>query len=389
MKSSLLRYALVGGIILGALFIAGFLVSLKPEPPKKETVELDPLVETLILENMTANFEVRSQGTVRPRTETVLSAEVSGTITSISPKFIAGGVFDRNEVLMRIDPTNYEVAVKQAEALVKQRQIEFDGATKLRSQGYRAEAELASAAAALATAEAESVRARRNLERTYIRLPYEGIVRAKETDLGQFVNAGTRLGVVFATDFAEVRLPLTDSDLAFIHLPGAAEIADGDAVDGPAVVLSATQKGKQVEWNARLVRSEGVVDEKSRVTYAVARIDDPYRRHSDGPSLPMGTFVSAVIKGSSADNIIRVPRSIIRGSDELIFIDDESKLRIRQVELVRTDAEYAYVGGGAVPGEVVVVTSLEAPVNGMAVRTSDGAMAVSDEQATENVEASE
>jgi RND family efflux transporter MFP subunit len=389
MKSSLSRYSLVGGIILGAVLIAGFLVSMKPQPPKKDIVELDPLIETLVLENMTANFEVKSQGTVRPRTETVLSSEVSGTITSISPKFIAGGVFDRNEVLMRIDPTNYEVAVKQAVALVKQRQIEFDGATKLRSQGYRAEAELASAAAALATAEAESVRARRNLERTYIRLPYEGIVRAKETDLGQFVSTGTRLGIVFATDFAEVRLPLTDSDLAFVHLPDAAEVSAGDAVDGPAVVLSATQKGKPVEWEARIVRSEGVVDEKSRVTYAVARFDDPYRRHSDGPSLPMGTFVSAVISGSSAEEIIRVPRSIIRGSDELIFVDDESKLRIRQVELVRTDSEYAYVGSGAVAGEEVVVTSLEAPVNGMPVRTGDDESAGSDDQAIVNAEAGE
>ena len=91
---------------------------------------------------------------------------------------------------------------------------------KLRNQGYRAEAELASAAAALATARAERVRANRNLERTYIRVPYEGIVRAKESDLGEFVNTGTRLGVVFATDFAEIRLPLTDLDLAYIDLPG-------------------------------------------------------------------------------------------------------------------------------------------------------------------------
>ena len=219
-----MRKLLIFGILAAAIAIAVIMVQMRPEPPKKETVELDPLVEVLVLEHMTANFEINSQGTVLPRTETVLSAEVSGTITSISPKFIAGGVFDKNEVLMRIDPTNYEVAVKQADALVKQREIEYEGAVKLRSQGYRAEAELASAAAALATAEAELVRARRNLERTYIRLPYEGMVRSKETDLGQFVNPGSMLGVVFATDFAEVRLPLTDSDLAFVDLPVATDM---------------------------------------------------------------------------------------------------------------------------------------------------------------------
>ena len=134
------RFLIIAGILLTAVAISMAMVRMKPPPPKKEVVDLDPLVEVLVLENMDANFEVTSQGTVRPRTETILSAEVSGTVTSISPKFIAGGVFDSNEVLLRIDPTNYRVAVDQAEALVKQRQIEYDGASKLREQGYRAEA---------------------------------------------------------------------------------------------------------------------------------------------------------------------------------------------------------------------------------------------------------
>lgn len=366
-----MRKLLILGILAVAVVAAALMAQMRPEPPKKEDVDLDPLVEVLVLETMTANFEVSSQGTVLPRTETVLSAEVQGTITSLSPKFIAGGVFDANEVLMRIDPTNYTVAVKQAEAVVKQREIEHDGASKLRSQGYRAEAEYASAVAALATAEADLVRARRNFERTYIRLPYEGIVRAKETDLGQFVNPGTRLGVVFATDYAEVRLPLTDSDLAFVDLPNATEISASGGTDGPMVSLKAIQKGKSVEWPAQIVRTEGVVDEKSRVTYAVARIVDPYQRHDKGVSLPIGTFVSATIGGSTAENVIRVPRAVLRGSNELIFVDDENKLRIREVNIVRSDSRYIYVGSGAQAGERVVATALETPVNGMSVRTTD------------------
>ncbi len=366
-----MRKLLIFGILAVAVAVAALMAQMRPEPPKKDDVDLDPLVEVLVLESMTANFQVSSQGTVLPRTETVLSAEVQGTITSISAKFIAGGAFDANEVLMRIDPTNYTVALKQAEALVKQREIEHDGASKLRSQGYRAEAEYASAVAALATAEADLVRARRNLERTYIRLPYEGIVRAKETDLGQFVNPGTRLGVVFATDYAEVRLPLTDSDLAFVDLPNVLDIADSGGAQGPLVRLVATQKGKKVEWEGQIVRTEGVVDEKSRVTYAVARVVDPYRRHNNGASLPVGTFVSATIKGSAAENVIRVPRALLRGSSELVFVDADNKLRIREVDIVRSDSRYIYVGGGAEVGERVVATSLETPVNGMSVRTTD------------------
>ncbi len=366
-----MRLLLVLGIPGLAIIAAVLMLGMRQEPPKKERNDLDPLVDVIELESMTANFEVRSQGTVRPLTETVLSAEVSGTITGIAPKFVAGGVFRANEELMRIDPTTYVVAVDQAMALITQRQIEFDGAKKLRSQGYRAESEYASAAAALATAKAELVRANRNLERTFIRVPYEGIVRNKEADLGQFVSPGTRLGVVFATDFAEVRLPLTDLDLAFVDLPDAADMAMSDDVVGPAVTLTAVQKGRAESWSARIVRTEGVVDENSRVTYAVARIRDPYSLHSDGNVLPVGTFVAAIIRGAAAENVIRVPRGVVRGSDELVFIGEDNKIRIRRVDIIRSDAEYSYLRGGASVGERIVGSALEAPINGMSVRTED------------------
>ena len=365
-----MRKLLIFAILAGAVAAVIVMTSMRPQPPRKERVELDPLVEVMVLEAMTERFEVGSQGTVMPRTETVLSAEVTGTVTWISPRFVAGGVFEKGEVLLRIDPTNYDVALKQAEALVKQRQIEFDGASKLLSQGYRAEAEYASAAAALASAEAELVRAQRNLERTRIRLPYEGIVRSKETDLGQFVSPGTRLGVTFATDYAEVRLPLTDTDLAFIDLPEAGVMRTTADADGPAVTLSAIQKGRPAEWDAMIVRTEGVVDEKSRVTYAVARIEDPYGLHHDSKQLPVGTFVSATIVGTVAENIIRIPRAVVRGSDQVVFVDGEGKIEVRAVDIARADAEFVYVRGGANAGDRIVLTALESPINGMAVRTT-------------------
>ena len=363
-----MRILVIAGVLASAIAAAVIMTNMRPEPPKKETVVLDPLVQTITLENMTANFSIGSQGTVRPRTETILSAEVSGTIVAISPKFVAGGVFQADEVLLRIDPTNYEVALEQADALIAQRTIEYEGAKKLRNQGYRAESELASATAALAAARAERVRANRNLERTKIRLPYDGMVRAKETDLGQFVNAGSRVGVVFATDFAEVRLPLTDLDLAYVDLPDAAAIRDKGQADGPDVLLQGVRKGEQVSWPAKIVRTEGVVDENSRVTYAVAEIADPYKLESSGVVLPVGSFVSAQIQGKVADNVIRVPRGLVRGSNELVFVDEKDELRIRNVEIVRADAEDVYISGGARPGDRVVTTVLESAINGLKVR---------------------
>jgi RND family efflux transporter MFP subunit len=383
MKRKVKRYLLITAIFVVAIGGAFGLSKLKPPPETRDVGKVDQLVDALSLEQTVANFTVRSQGTVRPRTETILSAEISGAIVSVSPKYVAGGVFASGEELMRIDPTNYKVAVEQAQALLKQRQIEFDGAEKLRNQGYRAESEWASAAAALASARAELVKARRNLERTHIRLPYDGMVRSKEADLGQYVNPGTRLGVTFATDYAEVRLPLTDQDLAFIDLPNPADISDTGHADGPIVDLSAVQRGQPAQWKARIVRTEGVVDEKNRVTYAVARIEDPYMMHGETElrtSLPMGTFVAASIEGLTVENVIRVPRSALRGNNQLMFIEDNNRLRIRSVDILRTDADYAYVQGGAVSGERISVTAIESPINGMKVRTSDDSDEDSSEQ---------
>jgi RND family efflux transporter MFP subunit len=385
MKRKYKRMALVAGILVVSIAAMLALSSLKPEPPKKEVATLELLVDLIELELTTVYFEIDTQGTVRPRTQTIVSAEVSGSIVDISPKFIAGGVFEAGEVLMRIDPSNYTVAVAKSEALLNQRQIEFDGAQKLRSKGYRAESELASAAAALAAAKAELVGAQRNLERTHVQLPYEGMVMSKDADLGQFVSAGMQIGVTFATNYAEIRLPLTDQDQAFIENPGTAEITQSGGADGPLVTLSAIQKGRYTEWDAQIVRSEGVVDERSRVTYSVARVADPYRLHDIGTPLPIGTFVKAKIAASNAVDVIRVPRTAIRGSDQLLFVDADNKIEIRSVEILRSDSQFAYLSGGAQAGERITITAIDAPTNGMAVRTEESiAAAESDAKIASN-----
>jgi RND family efflux transporter MFP subunit len=369
------RLSLIASIVVIAILAAKGLSTLKP-PPEKETVgDVQLLVDVMILESDSYSFVIESQGTIRPLTETVVSAEVSGSIVSVSPKFISGGVFAAGEELMRIDQTNYLGAVEQAMALLKQRQIEFDGAKTLRSQGYRAEAEFAAAEAALATANANLIRAKRDYDRTRIRLPYEGMVRSRSANLGQFVNPGKELGVVFATDIAEVRLPLTDQDLAFVDLPDASEITEsGISANGPTVTLTAVQRGRPVSWTAKIVRSEGVVDERARVTYAVARIHDPYRLHgqSSGDSpLPMGTFVSAQISGATINAAVRLPRSSLRRRNEVVLVDSENRLRIRPVQIIRTDAEYAYVVDDSLVGERISLTAIESPINGAKVKTTD------------------
>lgn len=372
-------------IVFVTVVLFAQMVVTRPKPEQKPTVISAPLVEVLELEAGPVHFSVDSQGTVQPLTETTLSAEVAGTIVSMSDAFVAGGHFAQGEVLLRIDPVNYQSALERAEATVSQRQIEFDGARKLREQGYRAEAELLSAKAALAAANADLVRARRDLERTEIRVPYNGIVRERVAQLGDYVAPGARLGTVFATDLAEVRLPLPDAELAFVDLP---LVNEGAAAAGPAVSLTGHFHGRAARWDARIVRTEAVVDERNRMVFAVARIDDPYRMTGNSETqlpLPVGTFVTAEVDGITIENVVRIPRELVRGGNQIIFVDDELMLRFRTLDFLRTDADYVYVLAEQLEEMRVVTTTLEAPLNGMKVRAGNDLPAM--DRAAEPVEA--
>ncbi len=359
---------ILGGAIAGVgAMLAG---ATRPQPNAEERPA--PLVNVLDLQPGRVQFAVESQGSVLPVTQTSLSAEVAGTVVELSAAFEPGDSFVAGEQLMRIDPTNYEVAVARAKAALDQRQIEYDGAKKLREQGYRAEAELLSAKAALESARADLVRAERDLERTRIIVPYDGLVRSRDAELGDYVAPGSPIGTVFATDRFEVRLPLPDNDLAFVNLPESG--VDTATEDLPEVTLLGSYRGRDVTWTGRIVRTEGVVDERTRMVFSVASIEDPYLRSSESENaqpLPAGTFVSAEIEGIVLDDVVSIPRTLIRGNNQVVFVDDENQLRLRNLEFLRTDATYAYVAADQLEEMRVVLTVLEAPLNGMLVRVGN------------------
>jgi RND family efflux transporter MFP subunit len=342
------------------------------------------LVSTLVAERQPVTFSVESQGLVTPRTETTLMSEVAGQIVEVSPAFVAGGFFRAGDVLLRIDPRNYETQVKAARAQVAkartqvatenaladyaygdwQRLRQFSRDAKAASDLTLRKPQLAAALAELESAEAGLEKARRDLERTIIRAPYHGMVRAKRADIGQYVSPATPIAETFAVDYAEVRLPLRQQDLRYLELPDGG--VPDDALD---VRLSAVISDSEHHWSARLVRSEGVFDATSRVLYAVAQIQDPYRLEDDrGEPLRIGTFVTAEITGRRAGELFVLPRHALYRNDTIWVIDDESRIRARSVEVLRADDDHIYVGSGLNDGDVVCVSPIDQPLPGTLVR---------------------
>ena len=344
------------------------------------------LVDTIEAEVISLNFTVNSQGTVKPRTETTLVSEVSGKIVSVAPEFVAGGFFRKGEVLLQIDPSDYEAGLKRAEAALASRKAKLADETARSEQALKdwqnmgkqgqpsdlglRKPQMADAKANVSAAEADVQKARRDLERTRITVPYDGLVRQKAVDIGQYVSPGTRLGVTFAIDTAEVRLPLTHNDLNYLALPSETEAKNKDK-PFPPVTLSEERAGEKSQWQARIIRTEGVVDEISRVIYAVAQVTDPYGvlGQSHQQELKIGTFVNAEIQGLPADNVVVLPRFVLRPDNTVLVANSDDELEILQVEVLRAEPKKVYLSKGIEGGTRVVTTVLDAPVPGTRLAT--------------------
>jgi len=331
----------------------------------------------------TLRHVIRSQGTVRPRTEADLVAEVDGRILWIAPEFAPGGFFEAGAPLVRLDPRDYELAVERAQANLRRARSEREfAASELERQeglsigGVASVSQLADARRAATVAEAAWMEARaaleqaeRDLARTELRAPFAGRIRDERVDVGQFVNRGETLAQLYATDYAEIRLPIPDEELAFLDVRIATPGEPLDLVDSP-VKLMARFAGQHAEWTGRLVRTEGEIDERSRMVHAVARVEDPYRRNADTPSVPLavGLFVRAEIQGAEVRDVIVVPRYAIRDEEQILVVDAEDRLHSRAAEIVRIDRDEVVIQGPLAPGERICVSPVQIVVEGMAVR---------------------
>ncbi|MFQ5674946.1 MAG: efflux RND transporter periplasmic adaptor subunit [bacterium] len=376
----LLPLLIVGVSALGALVIVVSRPDIQPLPPEN----LPKLVRVIPVQQQTVQLNVSSQGTVTPRTASTLVAQVAGRITTVSPSFVAGGFFEKGAVLLSLDSSDYELAITQAKYQAAQAELtlklEEQQAEIAREEWYRLndgeipplvarEPQLKQAKAALEAAQATLAQAKLNLQRTQIKAPFAGRVRVKNVDVGQYVTPGMALAQIYAIDYAEVRLPLPDNELAFLDMPFSFRGAQ-ETRKGPEVTLTANFAGQQQTWKGNLTRLEAEVDPRTRMVHAVARVENPYGKKASGALSPLtvGLFVQVEISGKKMKNVVVLPRVALRNDNEVLVVDAENKLRFREVDILKKDAENIYVRGGLQSGEQVCISQLEAVVDGMPVQ---------------------
>lgn len=358
------------------ILIAGILVfflfsSMKKPPEEKEEVDNTPIVAVEPISVAPMTLQVNSYGVVEPKYETELVAQISGQIVELSDTFVRGGFVKQGQLLARIDPNDYEAALIDAEATMASARASLHTE---RAQGLVAEQEwkritdtsptelslrkpqLAQEIARVKAAQASVLRAKRNLERTEIRAPYDAMIASRNVGLGSFVGTGSMVGKLLGTDIAEVRLPVADNQLEFL-------IAQGE---NAKVNLIGTFAGRETIWAAKIVRNEGVIDSKSRMSYLVAEINDPYALVNDNNETPVrfGSYVKAKILGLELAQATSIPRYLVENS-RVALLDSESKLHYSEVTIVRQNGKNVIISKGLSDGDQLIVSALDYPIDGM------------------------
>ena len=364
-------------ILIGSFF--AFIISVSSPKPQKgiELPKPTPVFYEVITKK-DISLKILTNGEVKPLNEINLISQVSGQIVEAADEFVDGGIIKAGSPLVWIDDRDYKLAVISAESRVAQaskfleREIaESELAKNDWEELGLGEAspltlripQLKEAEAAEKAALADLEKAKLNLERTIVKLPFQGIIRQKKTGVGQFVGTGSILATAFSTEEVLIALPLTDTELSYLGLPLAYE--EERPFSGPKVNFYSLVSNKKSEWEGRIVRTAGSIDPLTRLVYVYAEVINPYQQ---SPPLAIGMFVDAVIEGKTIKNGFLVPNSAINNNSNIYVINTNDNLEIRKIEVLGTENDYVIIKGEISEGERVVVSPLNNAKEGMALK---------------------
>jgi len=361
-------------------FALVFFVFLVRTPPTLEPIAPDQAVATVRVASVQPEsvvLEVRSQGRVQASRRVSLSASAAGPVSWISPSLVAGGYFNADDVILRIDSRDFETSLERSRSslaqadseaafaadelarnadLAARRLISESQLRELQRQADLTSSRLRDARAAVAQAELD-------LRRTEVRAPFATIVENTSIELGQTISRGQALASLLSADEVEVRLPLSLAQLAYLDIPLGSR-GELPAELAPAVTVSGMFAGQMKHWQGQLVRMEASIDMASNAMQAIVRVD-----HQQGSiPLPVGLYVEATVTGKRVDDIVVLPRDVIRGNNRVLVVDTENRMWFREVDILRLENERVLIQGGLAAGERICLSPIQAVIDGMLVQ---------------------
>lgn len=343
------------------------IASIGNEETENPPIDTRPVVSIQPLEPIDYTVSLSSYGEIIPLESTNLAAQVSGEVISWNENFVPGGLVKRGEILFTIEKDAYEAALlqaqanlssaqaqlieEQAQAEVAKREVRSISANRV-TDLYLRKPQVMSAQAAVKSAEAQLRIAQRDLDNCVVRAPYDALIISREIGTGDFVTTGTLAATLNNVESAEINFPVAgfDQHLLPVNLAGSEAVVTVDNRSIKAVIH----------------RDLGVVDQATRMSHLVARIDDPYGMRSGKPLVKYGSYANIAFTGKTLKNVFRVPQELVNNG-KIWLLDKNSALQSQAIEVIREEGAYFFVRGD-IAGANLVMTPPNYPLDGMKVK---------------------
>jgi len=360
-------------ITVSVLFL---MAKFKPDIDKKDDAQIIQTVETINIRAIDFVIPITTEGMVLPKTSIAFSSEISGKIISVAAQFSNGGRFTAGDVLVTVDPLDYELAITRAQANVSAKiaslyleqaksDLAKDDWKKYGKKGQPTALNLnlpqvASAKAALAGAQADLLLAKRNLAKTKIVAPFDGAMFTKNVDVGQFVAIGTVLATIASTQTAEIRVALSDQQLDKSGL--------NSSIDNITVKIR-SEETHNIQWQGRVVQIEAQRDARTLMNFVVIEVQQPFSQQSI--PLRFNTFVEVEFDGQTLHSVYALARNYMMLNHQVKILDSQSRLAIRSVEVGYADDSSFYITAGLNSSDQVIVTQLPGLKSGSQLKRED------------------
>ena len=381
MKRALLPFL----VIVISLVLTFVLVKSRKTPKPHEAPHLGPLVEVGILSKANRQILISGTGSAQSRYEVSITPQIKGRVSELSPQMVAGGTFQKDELLFAIEDVDYQLAIAHAQATLAQAELELlrnENLADLARKEWHSlnsesdlepnplvvyEPQLKSARALRDAAQANVKQAELNLQRTRVFAPFDCYVRSEQLEIGQFLNAGAPVATVAGIDQIEIVVPLPLEEIVWLQVP-----RKGTKQRGSLAKVELQSGGRTFHWQGEITRSLGEIDPRNRMARVVVTVNDPFTEDTEKANLLNdllpGMFVNVQILGEELSDIISVPRGAMHDNDTIWVIDDENRLHIREVDILRRERDEVLIRSGLDANEKIVLTNLSGAAEGMLLR---------------------
>ncbi len=403
------RLFFIPPVILGGLLLV-FVPGMKAELPKATQTTGKKVVRVLKVVPRKIQPTAVGYGHTKPAHEWEAQAELDGTVIWISEDFKNGTLIRKGSDILKLDPSSYELgsvklnaeievakltdqtireSVKIAEKDYQVQKVEYDRAVGLAKSGHLSKSgkdkiarellgsqqqfqtlknNLAINRAQQKVLQAELAIARRDIENTVIRAPYDVRITEKMVDIAGYVNKGGVILRADGIDAVEVSAQLPLGKMRPLRRDSNLSPFDSKLHDNLEAMVELKAGEKTIVWDAKVNRSGGKIDAQTQSQSIVVRIEDPYRKAEPGkkPPLIRDTFVKVTLKARVMKKKILLP--VVSIHNNKVYIVKEGKLEIRPVIVDFVQGQIAVIRSGVEKDDLVVLSKLSPAVEGMALK---------------------